>query len=51
MLGIKSQHQPLSGKYADEVMKAIVEMTVHPVKVNKSELSFNFEWSDKEPVM
>lgn len=51
MLGIKAQHQPLSGKHADEVMKCIIEMTLHPVKVDKAELTFNFEWTDQEPAI
>lgn len=51
MLGVKSQHQALKGKYADDVMQCIVDMTLHPVKVDKGELVFNFEWSDKEPAV
>ena len=49
MLGVRSRHEAISGKYAKEMMAHIIEMTVHPVEVNKNELHFNFEWSDEGP--
>jgi len=46
MLGVRSQHDPVSGKFASEMMNAIIEMTTNPVE-NSTRGKYNFEWSDE----
>lgn len=50
MLGVRSANEPITGHYAEELMLKIVDMTLHPVKVDKEKIKFHFDWSeiDKE---
>lgn len=46
MLGVRSKHDPISGEYADEMMRHIIEMTVNPAKVDKSSITLELDWSE-----
>lgn len=46
MLGVRSKHDPISGKYASEIMKHIISMTVNPTKVDKSSIKLELDWSE-----
>lgn len=46
MLGVRCKHDPISGKYADEMMKHIISMTVNPTKVDKSSIKLELDWSE-----
>lgn len=50
MLGVRSYNLPITGHYAEELMQKVIEMTIHPVKVDKEKIKFHFDWSeiDKE---
>lgn len=46
MLGVRSKHDPIGGKYANEMMKHIIAMTVNPTKVDKSSIKLELDWSE-----
>ena len=46
MLGVRSHHDPITGEYAEELMRTIIDMTVHPRRIEKDDIHFNFDWSE-----
>ena len=45
MLGVRSIHEPVTGKYAEQLAKDIFLMYTNPQKVDKSQIRHTCDWS------